>query len=151
MTPTAAVCDRRYRSICHTGRALADFLYSLFNDLELTIGWAAQRPNVYPVDSQLASRSRLNSDEMRPAAAITNVPSALEMNSPIRGYKFNRMYDRTFHLTQKKHRNDGNNPSDGLYLGCWRLRQQGTLLVVFMTAVSLSNLCADICIGSHFE
>lgn len=46
------------------------------------MGCAAQRPNEYPVDNQLASWSRWNSDEIGPAAAMTSVPSALEMNSP---------------------------------------------------------------------
>jgi hypothetical protein len=49
----------------------------------LTIGCTAQRPSIYPVASQLASRSRLNSEEMWPAAAITSVASALETNSPV--------------------------------------------------------------------
>lgn len=55
---------------------------SLFLDRELTIGCAAQRPKEYPVDSQLASRSLSNSEETLPAAAMTSVASALEMNSP---------------------------------------------------------------------
>jgi hypothetical protein len=49
----------------------------------LTIGCAAHKPSVYPVDNQLASRKRLNSEAIRPAAAMTSVASALDMNSPI--------------------------------------------------------------------
>lgn len=49
----------------------------------LTMGCTAQSPSVYPVDSQLASRNWPNSEDTRPAAAMTSIESALEMKSPI--------------------------------------------------------------------